>query len=141
VRVVATATGESHRPHRRSCEDERVSAVDLLAVVGAIGLVVACVTLYAAAARLLAAARRMEAATEDFNSRAAPLVEELARSAVRAADEVGRVEHLLDISEGIGSRVEGATGTAYRAITTPAIKGVALAEGTRRAARRLGGRN
>jgi hypothetical protein len=117
-----------------------VSAVDLLAVLGAMALVVACVTLFAVATRLLAAARRVEAAVEEFSSRAEPLVEELARSAARAAVEVERVEHLLDVSEGIGTRVDGATGAAYRAITTPAIKGVALAEGTRRAARRLGGR-
>jgi HAMP domain-containing protein len=117
-----------------------VSAVDLLAVLGAMALVVACVTLYAVAIRLLGAARRLEESAAEFRSIAAPLAQELARSADRAADEVERVEHLLDLSEGIGARVEGATAAAYRAITTPAIKGAALAEGTRRAARRLGSR-
>lgn len=117
-----------------------MSAVDLLAVLGAMALVAACITLYAVAIRLLSAARRLEDAADEFRALATPLVQELACSADRAAEEVGRVEQLLDLSEGIGARVEGATGAAYRAITTPAIKGAALAEGTRRAARRLGAR-
>jgi hypothetical protein len=53
---------------------------------------------------------------------------------------VERVEYLLDLSEGIGRRVDGTTGAAYRVITTPAIKGAALAEGTKQAVRRLGRR-
>lgn len=118
-----------------------MSALDLLAVLGAIALVVACVVMWAAATRLLGAARAIEATAEEFRAAAAPLVAELAEATGRAADEVDRVEHLLDLSTGIAERVDGTTGVAYRAITTPAIKGAALAEGTRRAARRLGGRS
>lgn len=121
-----------------------MSAIDLVAVVGAvlgaIALSGGCVAFFWAAARLRSAARELEAASESFREAAEPLVEELALSAHRAAGEVERVEHLLDLSSGIGRRVEGATGVTYRAITTPVIKGAAVAEGTRRAARRLGGR-
>lgn len=118
--------------------------MDLVAVVaavlGALALAGACVAFYAAAARLRRAAEELEAASEEFREAAEPLVAELARSAQRAAGEVDRVEHLLDLSDGIGQRVQGATGVTYRALTTPVIKGAAVAEGTRRAARRLGGR-
>ena len=117
-----------------------MSAIDLLAVLGAVGLVVACVALFAASAKLLAATRRLDATVRELNETAGPLLVELVGSTERAAGEVERVEHLLDLSEGIASRVDGTTAAAYRAITTPAIKGAALAEGTRRAARRLGRR-
>ncbi len=121
-----------------------MSAIDLVAVVaavlGAIALAGGCVAFFAAANRLRDAARELEAASEAFRDAAEPLVAELASSAERAASEVDRVENLLDLSTGIGQRVEGATGVTYRALTTPVIKGAAVAEGTRRAARRLGGR-
>ncbi|MCO5319010.1 MAG: hypothetical protein M9942_11290 [Microthrixaceae bacterium] len=121
-----------------------MSAMDLVAVVaavlGAIALAGGCVAFFAAATRLRAAARELEAAAAAFADAAEPLVEDLNSSVERAAGEVERVEHLLDLSSGIGRRVEGATGATYRALTTPVIKGAAVAEGTRRAARRLGGR-
>jgi hypothetical protein len=131
---------QSHHRINPGCEDDRVSALDLLAVLGAVALVVAVVVFYAFAVRLLSAARRLESVAAEFEECAAPLLKQLAEAAESASGEVERVGHLLDISEGIGSRVEGATGAAYRAITTPAIKGAAIAEGTRRAARRLGSR-
>lgn len=121
-----------------------MSAIELVAVVaavlGALALAGACVAFFAAASRLRAAAEQLEEASQAFRESAGPLVAELALAAERAAGEVDRVEHLLDLSEGIGQRVQGATGVTYRAITTPVIKGAAVAEGTRRAARRLGGR-
>lgn len=121
-----------------------MSAIDLVAVVaavlGALALAGGCVAFFAAAARLRRAAEALEEASDAFRQSAVPLVEELSESAQRAAGEVERVEHLLDLSTGIGQRVEGATGVTYRALTTPVIKGAAVAEGTRRAARRLGGR-
>lgn len=121
-----------------------MSAIELvavaIAVLGALALAGACVAFFAAATRLRSAAEELEAASEAFREAAEPLVSELALSARRAAGEVDRVEHLLDLSDGIGQRVQGATGATYRALTTPVIKGAAVAEGTRRAARRLGGR-
>lgn len=117
-----------------------MDAIDLLAVLGALFLIGACVAFYAASVRLLRSARRLEEAVVELRSSAEPLLEELSRSTGAAAEEVERIEHILDLSEGIGSRLDGTTAAAYRAITAPAIKGAALAEGTRRAARRLGRR-
>ena len=121
-----------------------MSAIDLVAVtaalLGALALAGGCVAFFLAASRLRDAAVQLEAASAEFRSAAEPLVDELAASAARAAGEVDRVEHLLDLSTGIAERVDGTTGATYRAITAPVIKGAAFAEGTRRAARRLGGR-
>lgn len=119
-----------------------MSAMDLVAVVaavlGALALAGGCVAFFVAATRLRSAAQELEAASAAFREAAEPLVEDLNDSVARAAGEVERVEHLLDLSTGIGQRVEGATVATYRALTTPVIKGAAVAEGTRRAARRLG---
>lgn len=121
-----------------------MSAIDLVvvvaAVLGVIALVAGCVAFFVAAARLRSAAEQLEAAGAEFRTASEPLVDQLSASAERAAGEVDRVEHLLDLSTGIAERVDGTTGATYRAITAPVIKGAALAEGTRRAARRLGGR-
>lgn len=110
------------------------------AVLGALSLCGACVCLFAAASRLQRAAVGLEEAAGEFVARADPLVGQLASSADAAAGEVARVENILDISTGIAERLDGTTGATYRAITTPVIKGAAFAAGTKRAARRLGGR-
>lgn len=121
-----------------------MSTGDLLlvvaAVLGAMALAVACVVLFAAARRMERAARDLAVSVAEFRSTAEPLAQDLAASAAQASGEVQRVEHLLDLSTGIAERVDATTGATYRAITTPVIKGAAIAEGTRRAARRLGPR-
>lgn len=122
-----------------------MSAIDLLAVaaavLGALALAGGCVAMFAAAGRMRAAAASLERATDEFRLAAEPLVADLGEAADRAADEVDRVEHLIDLSTGIAERIDGTTGATYRAITAPVIKGAAFAEGTRKAARRLGGRS
>lgn len=110
------------------------------AVVGVLAFAAGSVALWISAARMRTAATRLEEATDEFRSSTRDLVEQLAESTARAAGEVDRVENLLDLSEGIAERLDGTTAATYRAITSPVIKGAALAEGTRRAARRLGGR-
>ncbi len=117
-----------------------MSATDLLVVLGAVALFLAVAMLTWVTTRMLAAASRLEDATAEFTAAAEPLLAELASSTNRAAHEVERVENLIDVSSEIADRVDRTTGATYRAITKPAIKGAALAEGTRRAARRLGGR-
>ena len=111
-----------------------------MAVLGSLAFAGASVALWVAAVRMREASARMDSATENFNRVTNELVEQLGESAERAAGEVERVEHLLDLSEGIAERLDGTTAATYRAITSPVIKGAALAEGTKRAARRLGGR-
>jgi hypothetical protein len=118
-----------------------MTAVDLLTVLGAIALFVAVGVLTYATTRMAAASRDLSDASRHFVDEALPLLEELRSAAEQAGNEVERVEHLIDLSSGIADRMDRTTGATYRAITKPAIKGAAIAEGTRRAARRLGGRN
>lgn len=87
--------------------------------------------------RALRAARSLEAAVAEFRAVAEPAVEDLANASRRAVREVDRVDDLLDVATVVGTRVEGASEAAYRAFTSPMIKGVAFASGTRRAARAL----
>lgn len=110
------------------------------AVVGVLAFAGASVAFWVAAVRMTKANAHLDEATDEFRKATRALVGQLSDSADRAAGEVERVEHLLDLSEGIAERLDGTTAATYKAITSPVIKGAAIAEGTRRAARRLGGR-
>ena len=93
------------------------------------------------AGRVLRSVQALNAATELFLAEAVPAVQELREAAGRASSEVDRIDDLLEVAGAIGDRVDSATEATYRALTSPVIKSVALASGTRRAARRLRGRS
>ena len=116
-----------------------MSALDLLTVLAAVLALAATAVLGVVSARMLRAARDLEAARAAFEAEAVPAVEELREAVRRATGEVDRVEDLLDVAASIGGRVDSATEATYKALTSPVIKGVALASGTRRAAQRLRG--
>jgi len=117
-----------------------MTAADLLSVICAVLALAAAATLSLLATRALRAARQLEDATRIFTEQAIPAVEELRVAAGRATSEVDRIDDLLDLAASIGDRVDSATEATYRALTSPVIKGVAFASGTRRAADRLRGR-
>ncbi|MFZ4517725.1 MAG: hypothetical protein ACOYOP_05030 [Microthrixaceae bacterium] len=114
-----------------------MSALELLTVLCGVLALAAAAGLAVATARLLRAARDLDAARAAFEEGAVPAVEELRSAARRATAEVDKVDDLLDVAGSIGTRVDSATEATYRALTSPVIKGVAAAAGTRRAARRL----
>lgn len=117
-----------------------MDALDLLTVLCGVLALGAAVALSLACSRLLRAARQLEAATQAFEQAATPAVEELRAATEFAVGEVDRIDALVEVAGSIGERVDTATEATYRALTSPVIKGVALASGTRRAARRLRGR-
>lgn len=117
-----------------------MDALDLLTVLCGVLALGAAVALSLTCVRLAAAARSLEAATTAFSDAALPAVEELRAAASDAVDQVDRVDALVEVATAIGDRVDTATEATYRALTSPVIKGVALATGTRRAAQRLRGR-
>ena len=100
---------------------------------------VAAGALTLAAARLFRTAQGLAEARERFDAEATPAVAELREIVASAGDEVERIDELLSVAGSIGDRVDAATEVTYRALTSPVIKGVALATGTRRVARRLRG--
>jgi hypothetical protein len=117
-----------------------MDAWDLLSVLCGVLALGAAMALSLACARLLRAARALEQATEAFEAAAVPAIEELRSATRHAVGEVDRIDALVEVAGAIGDRVDTATEATYRALTSPVIKGVAFASGTRRAARRLRGR-
>ena len=108
-----------------------MDALDLLTVLcGVLALATAAV-LALASARLLRAARSLEEVTAEFERVAVPAVEELDAAARFAVGEVDRIDALVEVAGSIGERVDTATEATYRALTSPVIKGVAFASGTR----------
>jgi len=116
-----------------------VSVVDLVALTCAVLALAASAALALATQRTLAAARELERTREEFVARAEPALEELRSVVLRAGAQVDRVDDLVEVAASIGDRVDAATEVTYRALTSPVIKTVALASGTRRVARRLRG--
>lgn len=116
-----------------------MNVVDLVALMCAVLALAATAVLALATQRALAAARALDAARREFESAALPAVEQLRLAVGDAEAQVGRVDDLLEVAGAIGGRVDAATEVTYRALTSPVIKGVALASGTRSVARRLRG--
>ncbi|CAB4557078.1 unannotated protein [freshwater metagenome] len=114
-----------------------MSAVDLLSVLCGVLALSCAAALAVLAGRVLRAVQALNAATELFLAEAVPAVQELRSEAQRASSEVDRIDDLLEVAGAIGDRVDSATEATFRALTSPVIKSVALASGTRRAARRL----
>lgn len=116
-----------------------MTALDLLTVLCAVVALGLAVTLTVLCGRVLAAARRLDAAADAFEHEAVPAVVELRGLVDAAAEDLERLDQVVEVAGAVGARVDSATDLTYRALTTPVIKGVALASGTRRAARRLRG--
>jgi hypothetical protein len=117
-----------------------MSATDLLTVLCGVLALTSAAALAVLAGRVLRAVQALNDATHLFLAEAVPAVQELRIAAQRASNEVDRIDDLLEVAGAIGDRVDSATGATYRALTSPVIKSVALASGTRRAARRLRGK-
>ena len=118
-----------------------MSAVDLVNILCAVLALCFAAALAVLSGRVLRSVQALNAATELFIAEAVPAVQELREAAGRASCEVDRIDDLLLVAGAIGDRVDSATEATYRALTSPVIKSVALASGTRRAARRFRGRS
>ncbi|HMX09158.1 MAG TPA: hypothetical protein PKA87_16595 [Microthrixaceae bacterium] len=121
-----------------------MSTLDLVVILLGIVALGAAVALTLATVRMRRVTAEAELLVEDlqrtraaFEEDAAAAFDELHRTVVRAGAQVDEVEALVDVAHAIGGRVDAATDVTYRALTSPVIKTVALASGTRRAARRL----
>jgi len=121
-----------------------MSAVDLVVILLGVLALGAAVALTSTNSRMRRATIELERSVAEldavriaFESQAAGALEELHATVIRAGAQVDDVEALLDVATVIGDRVDTATEATYRALTSPVIKTVALASGTRRAARRL----
>jgi len=118
-----------------------MSAEDLLIVLCAILALAFAGVLAVLAGKALRAVQKLDAAADLFVSEAVLAVQHLREAAQQASSEVDRIDDLLVVAGAIGDRVDSATDATFRALTSPVIRSVALASGTRRAAARLRNKN
>ncbi|HVX16948.1 MAG TPA: hypothetical protein VHA73_02860 [Acidimicrobiales bacterium] len=117
----------------------QMSATDLATVLVCVGTAVAVAVLVWAIGSLLRAARRLRAAAERLDRHAEELVAALGDTVAGADAQVDRLDAVLSSAESITGTVDAASRLAYRAVSNPVIKTMALASGTSRAAKRLRG--
>ena len=116
-----------------------LSAADLALVVVTGCSVLAVVAVLVALQQVLVTVRRVRATLDEVNARAVPLIDELAQSLADANEELARVDRLVGSAESISATVDATSKLAYRALSAPVIKTVAVTSGASRAARRLRG--
>jgi hypothetical protein len=102
----------------------------VLCTIGFAGLVVALVYVFRALGELRHAVAQLSTQT-------GPLLTDLRNSVSEARGDLQRFDRVLGSAEAISSSVEGASRVAKAALSVPVIKTVAIASGTKRAARRL----
>ena len=107
-----------------------IIVASVLCAFGFAGLVVALL-------HVLRTLGQLRVAVEELSKETGPLIVELRSSVENARDDLERFDRVLGSAEAISSSVEGASRVAKAALSAPVIKTVALASGTRRAARRL----
>jgi predicted acylesterase/phospholipase RssA len=114
-----------------------MSASDLAAVVVTGCSIVAVVAVLFALQRTLSTLRQVRRALDELTERSGPLVEDLADTIDTANIELARMERLVGSAESISATVDATSKLAYRALSAPVIKTVALTSGASKAARRL----
>ena len=110
--------------------DLAVVVATVLCAIGFAGLVVALLYVFRALSELRQAVAQLSAQT-------GPLLTDLKESVAEARDDLERFDRVLGSAEAISASVQGASRVAKAALSAPVIKTVALASGTKRAARRL----
>jgi hypothetical protein len=116
-----------------------MTGTELAAVIVAIASVAGVTLLVIAVASLVRSLRALRETVDALRDEAVPAIAEL-RGTVEAANaELDRVDGLIDRAESVSATVDSASRLAYMATANPAIKLMAAASGTRRAARRLRG--
>jgi len=116
-----------------------MSAIDLAAVILAAVALVSVAALAVVCARLARLGRELTSTVEALSASVPDAVGELVAAAHQAGEQVDRLEGLIRTTGAIAQTVDTATHATLRAISSPVIKGAALASGTSRAARRLRG--
>jgi hypothetical protein len=117
-----------------------MSASDMVAVILAAVALVSVAALALVCGRLARLSRELAEAVAEVSTSVPAATRELVEAARIAGDQVDRLEALIQTTGSIAGTVDTATQATLRAISSPVIKGAALATGTTRAARRLRGR-
>lgn len=114
-----------------------LSGADLAVLVVTGTAIVAVAALLFVLQRLLVTVRRVQRTLAEVEAEARPLIEHLAVSLEEANEELARVDRLVGSAESISATVDATSKLAYRALSAPVIKTVAVTSGAQRAARRI----
>lgn len=114
-----------------------LSAADLAVVVVTGCSVVAMIAVLIVLQRVLATLCALRRALDDVADRTLPLVDDLATSLAEANEELARIDRLVGSAESISATVDASSKLAYRALSAPVIKTVAVTSGASRAAKRM----
>lgn len=114
-----------------------MTAADLAIIIVTGCSIVAVVAVLFALQRILSAVRSITRTLDDLNAEALPLIEDLSASLAEANEELARVDRLVGSAESISATVDATSRLAYRALSAPVIKTVAVRRGASRAARRM----
>jgi predicted acylesterase/phospholipase RssA len=114
-----------------------LSAADLALVVVTGCSIVAVVAVLFALQRIVMSVRAITRTLDELNAQALPLIDDLATALAEANEELARVDRLVGSAESISATVDATSKLAYRALSAPVIKTVAVTSGASRAAKRL----
>lgn len=111
-----------------------MTATELASLIVAIASVAAVVLLAFALVSITRTLKEVRAVVELLRMETIPIVVELGDTVRAANGELERVGSLLGTAESISGTVDSASRLAYLTLSNPAIKALALASGTGRAA-------
>ena len=114
-----------------------MSAGDLAAVVVTICSIAAVIAVLFALQRTLSTLRQVRRTMDELHDRSLPLIDELTDTVEATNAEVERIDRLVGSAESISQTVDATSKLAYRALSAPVIKTVAITSGASRAAKRL----
>jgi len=114
-----------------------LSAGDLTLVIVSGCSIVAVGAILWTTARLLAVVRDLRRSLDRLDREVEPLVTDLAGALADANEELDRIDRLVGSAESISATVDATSKLAYRALSAPVIKTVAVTSGASRAARRI----
>ena len=113
-----------------SASDLAVVVITLLSVLSVLALLVMLQFVW----RTLRALRTM---LTELHEQTTPLVAELGAAVSEANQDLARVDQLIGSAESISATMDATSRLAYKALSAPMIKTVAIASGTSKAAKRL----
>ena len=114
-----------------------MTSTELAALIVAIASVVAVVLLAVGLVSITKTLKAVRQAVELLRTETVPVMTDLGDTVRAANAELERVDGILGTAENISGTVDSASRLAYLAFSNPVIKGLALASGTGRAARRF----
>lgn len=114
-----------------------MTAGELAAVIVSIASVTAAVALIFGVVQMVRTMSALRVSIEELRRTSVPVVDELSRTVTAANAELARLDQLMESADTVTATMESASRSASLAFSNPAIKAMALATGTAKAAKAL----